>query len=66
MTNDNLDCLNDDDFRKAEEFVWLMRILFTSTLCMSNDVTIRMRTFFLHEATALDPRFKGRLMSDTT
>eukprot|EP00063_Salmo_salar_P035017 XP_014009852.1 PREDICTED: zinc finger BED domain-containing protein 4-like [Salmo salar] len=35
MTKDNLDCLKDEDFHKAEEFVQLMRILYTSTLSVS-------------------------------
>nr|XP_046195838.1 uncharacterized protein LOC124027455 isoform X4 [Oncorhynchus gorbuscha] len=37
MTKDNLDRLKDKDFHKAEEFVQLMVILYTSTLCVSCD-----------------------------
>nr|XP_029519937.1 uncharacterized protein LOC115131956 isoform X3 [Oncorhynchus nerka] len=37
MTKDNLDRLKDEDFHKAEEFVQLMGILYTSTLCVSCD-----------------------------
>ncbi|CAM4307043.1 unnamed protein product [Leuciscus chuanchicus] len=35
LSKDNLDRLKDEDFHKAEEFVQLMRILYTSTLCVS-------------------------------
>lgn len=109
MTKDNLDRLKDEDFHKAEEFVKLMKILYTSTLCVSYEkdatcgqmipilqkledhFTLKHKdtTFvssikekvwgnlsgryqgediqaFLHEATAMDPRFKGRLVSDAT
>ena len=107
MTKDNLDRLKDEDFHKAEEFVQLMRILYTSTLCVSceNNATCGQikpnlkkleqlftvkheDTFvatikevrenlseryqdediqaFLHEATAMDPRFKGKPVSDVT
>jgi hypothetical protein len=34
MTKDNLDRPKDKDFHKAEEFAQLMRILYTSTLCV--------------------------------
>ncbi|XP_024231021.1 uncharacterized protein LOC112215832 isoform X2 [Oncorhynchus tshawytscha] len=37
MTKDNLDHLKDEDFHKAEEFVQLMGILYTSTVCLSCD-----------------------------
>ncbi|XP_021471353.2 uncharacterized protein LOC110532068 isoform X2 [Oncorhynchus mykiss] len=37
MTKDNLDRLKDEDFLKTEEFVQLMGILYTSTLCVSCD-----------------------------
>ncbi|XP_020361649.1 uncharacterized protein LOC109907827 isoform X2 [Oncorhynchus kisutch] len=37
MTKDNLDRLKDEDLHKAEEFVQLMGILYTSTLCVSCD-----------------------------
>ncbi len=37
MTKDNLDQLKDEDFHKAEEFVQLMKILYTSTLCVSGE-----------------------------
>lgn len=30
-----LERVTDDDFRKAEEFVKVMKLMFTSTLCMS-------------------------------
>lgn len=108
MTKDNLDRLKDEDFHKAEEFVQLMRILYTSTLCVSCEknapcgqikpilqkleehftvkhedtfvATIKEKVWenlseryqdediqaFLHEATAMDPRFKGRPVSDAT
>ncbi|ROL42279.1 Vomeronasal type-2 receptor 1 [Anabarilius grahami] len=35
LSKDNLGQLKDEDFHKAEEFVQLMRILYTSTLCVS-------------------------------
>ncbi|XP_078786655.1 uncharacterized protein LOC144983624 [Oryzias latipes] len=109
MTKDNLDRLRDDDFHKAEEFVQLMKILYTSTLCVSGEknstcgqiipvlckleqhfivkhedtsfvTAIKEKVWgnlseryqdnavqdFLHEATAMDPRFKGRPVSDDT
>ncbi|KAM3850019.1 E3 SUMO-protein ligase ZBED1-like [Diretmus argenteus] len=109
MTNDNLVHLKDEDFHKAEEFVDIMKILYTSTLCVSSDksatagqiipilqkleehftvkhddttfaTAIKEKVWgnlseryqdaniqaFLHEATAMDPRFKGRPVSDAT
>ncbi|XP_078017009.1 E3 SUMO-protein ligase ZBED1-like [Epinephelus lanceolatus] len=99
MTKDNLDRLRDDDFHKAEEFVQLMKILYTSTLCVSGEknstcgqiipilqkleehFTVKHEDTsfvtaikekdnaiqdFLHEATAMDPRFKGRPVSEDT
>ncbi len=109
ITKDNLDRLKDEDFHKAEEFVQLMRVLYTSTLCVSCEKnatcgqiipilqkleehftmkdedtmfvgSIREKVWenlsqryqdddiqaFLHEATAMDPRFKGRSVSDET
>ncbi|KAL0965132.1 hypothetical protein UPYG_G00277210 [Umbra pygmaea] len=35
MEKDRLERITDDDFRKSEEFVKVMKILYTSTLCMS-------------------------------
>lgn len=29
--------LTDEDFRKAEDFIKLMRVLYTSTLCVSTE-----------------------------
>nr|XP_055075107.1 E3 SUMO-protein ligase ZBED1-like [Misgurnus anguillicaudatus] len=109
LSKDNLDRLKDEDFHKAEEFVQIMRILYTSTLCVSceknatcgqilpilqkleehftlkDDDTMFVASIkekvwenlsqryqndeiqaFLHEATAMDPRFKGRSVSDAT
>ncbi|RXN05163.1 CD209 antigen-like protein [Labeo rohita] len=103
ITKDNLDRLENEDFNKAEEFVQLMRVLYTSTLCVSCEknatcgqiipilqkleehftmkdedtmfvASIKEKVWenlsqryqnddiqaFLHEATAMDPRFKGR------
>ncbi|XP_029575894.1 zinc finger BED domain-containing protein 4 isoform X3 [Salmo trutta] len=37
MTKDSLDRLKDEDFHKAGEFAQLMRILYTSSLCVSCD-----------------------------
>lgn len=37
MERDRLARLTDEDFRKAEEFKQLMRVLFTSTLCVSSE-----------------------------
>ena len=108
MTKDNLDHLKDEDFHKTEEFVQFMRILYTSTLCVSYEknatcgqiipilhkleenftvkhedttlvATIKEKVWgnlskryqdediqaFLHEATAMDPTFKVRPVSDT-
>ncbi|KAI2666748.1 E3 SUMO-protein ligase ZBED1 [Labeo rohita] len=78
ITKDNLDRLKDEDFHKDEEFVQLMRVLYTSTLCVSSSIKEKVweNLFqryqnddiqaFLHEATAIDPRFKGRSVSDET
>lgn len=109
LSKDNLDRLKDEDFHKAEEFVQIMRILYTSTLCVSCEKnttcgqillflqkleehltlkdedtmfvpSIKEKVWenlsqryqnddiqaFLHEATAMNPRFKGRLVSDAT
>lgn len=101
MTKDNLDHLKDEDFHKAEEFIQLMKIFYTSTLCVSceNNPTSGQVIPILHkleehftvkdrdtmfvaaikekvweslseryqdEATAMDPRFKGRPVSDST
>ncbi|CAM4672887.1 unnamed protein product [Leuciscus chuanchicus] len=109
LSKDNLDRLKDEDFHKAEEFVQLMRILYTSTLCVSCEknatcgqilpilqkleehftvkdedtmfvASIKEKVWenlsqryqkddiqaFLHEATAMEPRFKGRSVSDAT
>ncbi|KAK7128468.1 hypothetical protein R3I94_016894 [Phoxinus phoxinus] len=35
IEKDRLERVTDDDFRKAEEFVKVMKLLYTSTLCMS-------------------------------
>ncbi len=43
MTTDNLDRLKDEDFHKAEEFVQLMKILYTSTLCVSGEKNVTRR-----------------------
>ncbi|XP_016129599.1 zinc finger BED domain-containing protein 1-like [Sinocyclocheilus grahami] len=97
ITKDSLDRLKDEDFHKAEEFVQLMRVLYTSTLCVSceknatcgqiipilqkleehftmkDEDTMFVASIkekdddiqaFLHEATAMDPRFNGRSVSD--
>ncbi|KAJ8349851.1 hypothetical protein SKAU_G00249810 [Synaphobranchus kaupii] len=37
MERDRLAQLTDEDFRKAEDFVQLMRVLYTSTLCVSTE-----------------------------
>ncbi|KAL7383231.1 hypothetical protein ABVT39_006980 [Epinephelus coioides] len=99
MTKDNLDQLRDDDFHKAEEFVQLMKILYTSTLGRIIPILQKLEEHFtvkhedtsfvtaikekvwgnlseryqdnaiqdfLHEATAMDPRFKGRPVSEDT
>ncbi|XP_039520167.1 E3 SUMO-protein ligase ZBED1-like [Pimephales promelas] len=109
LSKDNLDRVKDEDFHKAEEFVQLMKILYTSTLCVSCEknatcgqilpilqkledhftvkdedtmfvASIKEKVWenlsqryqnddiqaFLHEATAMDPRFKGRTVSDAT
>ncbi|CAM4705199.1 unnamed protein product [Leuciscus chuanchicus] len=109
LSKDNLDRLKDEDFHKAEEFVQLMIILYTSTLCVSCEknatcgqllpilqkleehftvkdedtifvASIKEKVWenlsqryqkddiqaFLHEVTAMNPRFKGRSVSDAT
>jgi len=109
LSKDNLERVKDEDFHKAEEFVQLMKILYTSTLCVSCEknatcgkilpilqkledhftvkdedtmfvASIKEKVWeylsqryqnddiqaFLHEATAMDPRFKGRTVSDAT
>ncbi|XP_056282746.1 E3 SUMO-protein ligase ZBED1-like isoform X2 [Pseudoliparis swirei] len=37
MKRDRLEEITDEDFRRAEDFVSLMRMLYTSTLCVSSD-----------------------------
>lgn len=37
MERDRLARLTEEDFRKAEEFIHLMRVLYTSTLCVSSE-----------------------------
>ncbi|KAM6918056.1 uncharacterized protein PEZ65_013707 [Lycodopsis pacificus] len=37
MEKDRLERLTDDDFQKAEEFVNIMKLLYTSTLCVSSE-----------------------------
>nr|XP_055074907.1 E3 SUMO-protein ligase ZBED1-like isoform X2 [Misgurnus anguillicaudatus] len=37
MERDRLARLSDEDFRKAEDFINLMRVLYTSTLCVSTE-----------------------------
>lgn len=109
MEKDKLGRLKDEDFQKAEEFVQLMRVMYTSTLCVSSEQTptcgqilpilrkledhftvqeedtlfvssIKEKVWgnlsgryqedtiqaFLLEATAMDPRFKGKMESDAT
>ncbi|KAK1881391.1 Zinc finger BED domain containing protein 1 [Dissostichus eleginoides] len=37
MKRDRLEQITDEDFRRAEDFISLMRMLYTSTLCVSSD-----------------------------
>lgn len=39
MERDRLDRITDEDFTKAEEFIKVMKVLYTSTLCVSSEKT---------------------------
>ncbi|KAK0135320.1 Zinc finger BED domain-containing protein 1 [Merluccius polli] len=39
MERDRLDRITDEDFTKAEEFIKFMKVLYTSTLCVSSEKT---------------------------
>ena len=47
IERDRLDGITDEDFTKAEEFIKVMKVLYTSTLCVSSEKTASCRRILL-------------------